>query len=79
MQQITNPVAIEYMDTLSSQHKSFYKIGYTFEMEVTKDCTHEAAHQAGLNEVARIEKLRKNIKPEVWVDLTTGRKFKAII
>jgi hypothetical protein len=39
--------------------------------------TEEEAHEKGMSEVCRVNKIRKNSKPEVWVNLKTGEKITA--
>lgn len=61
--------------TLSSIEKAMYKAGYKFMIDLNK--TEEEAHEKGMSEVARLAKIRKNSKPEVWVNLKTGKKITA--
>ena len=58
--------------TLTPIEKAMYKAGYNFMIGLNK--TEEEAHEKGMSEVARLAKIRKNHKPEVWVDLKTGKK-----
>jgi hypothetical protein len=61
--------------TLSSIEKAMYKAGYNFMKSLGK--TEEEAHEKGMSEVCRVNKIRKNSKPEVWVNLKTGKKITA--
>ena len=61
--------------TLTSLEKAMYKAGYNFMIELNK--TEDEAHEKGMSEVARLSKIKKNTKPEVWVDLKTGKKTTA--
>jgi hypothetical protein len=61
--------------TLTSVEKAMYKAGYNFMKTLGK--TEEEAHEKGMYEVARLAKIRKNSKPEVWVNLKTGKKITA--
>lgn len=59
--------------TLSSIEKVMYKAGYNFMKSLGK--TEEESHEKGMSEVYRINKIRKESKPEVWVNLKTGEKI----
>ena len=66
-------------ETLSSVEKVFYKAAFNFEMEYVSGNT-EAANEAGIAEVARINKMKKTAsEPKTMVDLSTGKTFKAVI
>jgi hypothetical protein len=65
--------------TLTSVEKVFYKAAFNFEMEYVSGNT-EAANEAGIAEVARINKLKKTAtKQQTWVNVSTGKTFKAVI
>jgi len=63
---------IKMPTTLTPVEKAMYKAGYNFMIGLNK--TEDEAHEKGMSEVARLAKIRKNSKPEVWVDLKTGKK-----
>ena len=66
-------------ETLSSVEKVFYKSAFNFEMQYgSKD--ESLANEAGIAEVARINKMKKTVsEPKTMVDLSTGKTFKAVI
>ena len=67
-----------FCQNLKGVEKVMYKSAFNFHMKYHKDATEDTAHQAGLNELKRLGKLREeHSKPEVWVDITTGEKHLA--
>jgi hypothetical protein len=69
-----------FFETLKGVEKVMYKTAYNFHMNHHKGATPESAHQAGLNELKRLGKLREeHSQPQTWVDLSTGKTFKATI
>ena len=69
-----------FFETLKGVEKVMYKTAYNFHMEHHKGATAETAHEAGLKELKRLGKLREeHSKPQTWVNLSTGEKFKATI
>ena len=67
-----------FIETLKGVEKVMYKSAYNFHMEHHKGATEQSAHEAGLNELKRLGKLRKEAsKPQTWVNLSTGKTHKA--
>lgn len=67
-----------FCQNLKGVEKVMYKSAFNFHMRNHKGATEDTAHQAGLNELKRLGKLREeHSKPEVWVDITTGEKHLA--
>lgn len=68
----------EYFASLSNVHKVLYKTAFEFHMKYHKGASPETAHFEGTMEVARIEKMAKELdKPQMYVDLSTGFTFMA--
>ena len=65
-----------FFETLKGVEKVMYKSAYNFHMKYTLNANEESAHQAGLREIDRINKLR-NQPEETWIDITTGKTHKA--
>jgi hypothetical protein len=77
---MTTNLKTTFAESLSSTAKVAYSTGYSFHMDCYPNATESEAHQAGLDEMARIDRIRKTAKkPQTWVDITTGKKFKATI
>ena len=69
-----------FFETLKGVEKVMYKSAYNFHTKYHEGATPESAHQAGLNELKRLGKLREEqSQPQTWVDLSTGKTFKATI
>ena len=69
-----------FFETLKGVEKVMYKTAYNFHTNHHKGATEDTAHQAGLNELKRLGKLREeHSQPQTWVDLSTGKTFKATI
>ena len=69
-----------FITTLKGVEKVMYKSAYNFHTKYHEGATPESAHQAGLNELKRLGKLREeHSQPQTWVDLKTGKTFKATI
>ena len=69
-----------FFETLKGVEKVMYKSAYNFHMEYHEGATSESAHEAGINELKRLGKLRKEAsKPQTWINLSTGKSFKATI
>jgi len=67
----------QFLATLNSMDKTFYQVAYDFEMKYGSDKSPEAAHQAGLNEIERINGLSKSFnEPQTYVEVSTGKRFK---
>lgn len=67
----------QFLETLNSMDKTFYKVAYDFQMQHGSDKSPEAAHQAGLDEIKRINKLSKTFdKPQTYVEISTGKRIK---
>jgi hypothetical protein len=67
---------MNFLETLRGVDKVLYKSAYAFELECVKGATEESAHQAGLKKLEQVKKLKeKASKPQVYVDLSTGKKF----
>lgn len=65
-----------YLETLKGVDKVLYKSAYEFELEFVNGATEESAHQAGLNKLEQMKKLKEEAsKPQVFVDLKTGKRF----
>lgn len=65
-----------YLETLKGVDKVLYKSAYEFELEFVSGATEESAHQAGLDKLARVNKMKEEAsKPQVFVDLKTGKRF----
>ena len=68
----------QFYENLKGVEKVMYKMGYNFHKNHSKGATEESAHQAGLNEISRLAKLKEDhAEPETWVDLSTGKTHKA--
>ena len=66
-------------ETLSSMEKVFYKNAFNFEMQYGSK-NENLANEAGIAEVARINKIKKTAsEPKTLVDVSTGKTFKGII
>jgi len=69
----------EFLNTLSPVNKLLYKTAFTFHMKHHVGATHEASHIAGLEKLESIGVLMEELsKPQLYVDLETGKKFYAI-
>jgi hypothetical protein len=69
-----------FVATLKGVEKVMYKSAYNFHTKYHEGATLESAHQAGLDELKRLGKLREeNSQPQTWVNLKTGKTFKATI
>ena len=69
-----------FFETLKGIEKVMYKASYNFHMNHCKEATIDTAHQAGLNELKRLGKLREeHSQPGTWVDQSTGKTFNATI
>jgi len=69
-----------YYENLKGVERSMYKMAFEFHKDYTENATEDSAHEAGLKELERLGRLRKeNSKPQTWVDITTGKTFKAHI
>jgi hypothetical protein len=67
---------MNFLETLRGVDKVLYKSAYAFELECVKGATEESAHQAGLKKLEQVKKLKeKASKPQVYVDLSTGKRF----
>lgn len=65
-----------FAETLKGVDKVMYKSAYNFHLQHIEGATEESAHEAGLKELERLEKLKEEAsKPKVYVDLKTGKKF----
>lgn len=65
-----------FIETLKGVEKVMYKTAYKFHMDYHKGATEQSAHEAGLNELKRLGKLREEAsKPQTYVNLSTGKKF----
>jgi hypothetical protein len=69
-----------FVTTLKGVEKVMYKSAYDFHMKYEGNATTESAHQAGLDELKRLGKIKEeNSQPQTWVNLKTGKTFKATI
>jgi hypothetical protein len=67
-----------FIETLKGVEKVMYKSAYQFHMNYHKGATEQSAHEAGINELKRLGKLREeHSKPQTWVNLSTGKTHKA--
>ena len=65
-----------FYETLKGVEKVAYKSAYEFELKYIDGATEESAHKAGLEKLEQIKRLRDEAsKPQVYVDLRTGKKF----
>jgi hypothetical protein len=65
-----------FAETLKGVDKVLYKSAYEFELKFVKGATEESAHQAGLEKLEQIKKLKAEAsKPQVYMNLKTGEKF----
>lgn len=65
-----------FTNTLTGINKVLYKTSYEFHMKYSENATAESAHQAGLNEIERINELSKEWdKPQTYVNVATGERF----
>lgn len=67
-----------FYNSLKGVERVMYKTAFNFHKQHVQGATEESAHQAGLNELVRLGKLRKEAAQEqTYVDLSTGRKFRS--
>ena len=65
-----------YLETLKGVDKVLYKSAYEFEFKFVSGATEESAHQAGLDKLAQVNKMKEEAsKPQIFVDLKTGKRF----
>ena len=77
---MTTNLKTPFAESLKGLAKTAYSTGYSFHMDCNPDSTEAEAHEAGLKEMARIADLREEArKPQTWVNLSTGKKFRAVI
>lgn len=68
----------ELYNNLKGVEKVMYKTAFNFHMKYSTGATEDSAHIAGLKELERLGKLRNEMnKPQTYVDLSTGRKFRS--
>ena len=68
----------EFYNNLKGVEKVMYKTKFDFHMKYSTGATEDSAHTAGLKELERLGKLRKEMdQPQTYVDLSTGRKFRS--
>jgi hypothetical protein len=69
-----------YYDNLKGVERVMYKSAFNFHKQHVQGATEDSAHEAGVKELERLGKIRKEAsKPQTYVNLSTGKKFKAII
>ena len=67
-----------FCQNLKGVEKVMYKSAFNFHMKNHKGATEDSAHIVGLNELKRLGKLREeHSKPQIWVDITTGKQHLA--
>jgi len=67
-----------FFETLKGVEKVMYKAAYNFHLKYHNGATEDTAHEAGINELKRLGKLREvHSQPQTWVDLSTGKTHKA--
>jgi hypothetical protein len=67
-----------FFETLKGVEKVMYKTAYNFHLKYHSGATEDTAHEAGINELKRLGKLREeHSQPQTWVDLSTGKTHKA--
>jgi hypothetical protein len=67
-----------FYDNLKGVERVMYKTAFNFHKQHVQGATEESAHQAGLKELDRLGRLRKEAdQPQTYVDLSTGRKFRS--
>jgi hypothetical protein len=65
-----------FYDNLKGVERVMYKSAFNFHKQHVQGATEDSAHQAGIKELERLGKLRKEAnQPQTYVDLSTGRKF----
>jgi hypothetical protein len=68
----------QFFESLKGVEKVMYKTAYKFHMDYHQGATEQSAHEAGINELKRLGKLREEAsKPQTYIDLSTGKKFKS--
>jgi len=69
-----------YYDNLKGVERVMYKSAFNFHKQHVQGATEDSAHEAGVKELERLGKIRKEAsKPQTYVNLSTGKKFKAIM
>lgn len=64
----------DYYNSLTGVNKVLYRTSYNFEMEHCPGATPESAHAAGLDKIARMNKMSEEArKPQTYIDLSTGK------
>ena len=67
-----------FFETLKGVEKVMYKSAYNFHLKYHNGATEDTAHEAGLNEIKRLGRLREeHSEPTTWVDITTGKTHQA--
>jgi heterodisulfide reductase subunit B len=68
----------EFYQSLSRVNQVLYKTSYEFHMKYHDDATPETAHAAGLDKLAKMNRLSEELsKPQAYVNVATGEKFYA--
>ena len=67
-----------FYDNLKGVEKVMYKTAFEFHLNYSAGATEDSAHTAGIKELERLRKMRKEMdQPQTYVDLSTGRKFRS--
>ena len=65
-----------FFKSLKGVEKVMYKSAYQFHIKYHEGANEQTAHEAGINELKRLGKLREEAsKPQTYIDLSTGKKF----
>ena len=65
-----------FYDNLKGVERVMYKTAFNFHTKYYEGATEDTAHEAGIKELERLGRLRKEAdQPQTYVDLSTGRKF----
>jgi hypothetical protein len=66
-----------FADTLRGAERVMYRAAHKFHTDHAPGATPESAHRAGLAELERIKRIRRQAgRTQTYVDLSTGKKFK---
>ena len=67
-----------FYDNLKGVERVMYKTAFNFHIKYHEGATEDTAHEAGIKELERLGKIRKEAdQPQTYVDLSTGRKFRS--
>jgi hypothetical protein len=67
-----------FYNNLKGVERVMYKTAFNFHMKYSDGATEDTAHEAGVKELERLGRIRKESNQEqTYVDLSTGRKFRS--